>query len=492
LSASDKVNYSLNSSGEFIIEHYNSAKLFSSFFPGVAGKRGMPMWLFYANRGQCICSMGVQDKQHPIMEFLPANRAYQLAASQGFRTFIKPLNQDSVRFYEPFQNKLQGKDLDRSQKMIISPSSLTLEEENRTLGLKFTVEYFNIPQDNYSGLVRTLKIQNLNDSTFDLEALDGLPLIIPYGIDNNGLKFMRRLVEAFVEVSNYETGIPFFRGKVKPADRPDVVRIKKGNFYVGFESSGENVKLITPVVDPVKIFGSQSDYSYPEKFLQEPAENMYQDQILENRLPSSMGYFKTSIPSGETYTYTSVIGHALSMEELNALIPVITNKTYIESKAVQNRDLIESLSQNNFICSSQSVMDQYARQNFLDNTLRGGFPHTIKGDNSQFTIHLYSRKHGDLERDYNDYKLTPTHYSQGNGNYRDVNQNRRNDLLFNPDVKEDNVEQFYNLVQLDGFNPLVIKETRFRLKEVQKLSSVLGKKIPDDKIEIVQAFLQSL
>lgn len=85
----NKPEYKLNENDQFVIENYNQAKAFSSFYPGIAGKNGIPLWLFYVNRGQCICSMGMQDKENPIMEFLPANWAYQLVTTQGFRTFLK-------------------------------------------------------------------------------------------------------------------------------------------------------------------------------------------------------------------------------------------------------------------------------------------------------------------------------------------------------------------------------------------------------------------
>ena len=84
--ASNKSQYRLNDAGEFIIDNYNSAKPFSSFFPGIAGTNGIPMWVFYVNRGQAIASFGVKDKDSPIMEFQPANKAYRITPYEGFRT----------------------------------------------------------------------------------------------------------------------------------------------------------------------------------------------------------------------------------------------------------------------------------------------------------------------------------------------------------------------------------------------------------------------
>ena len=70
--------YYLNKDGEFVIDNYNLAKPFSSFFPGIAGPWGVPIWAFYVNRGQAIASFGIKDKDHPIMEFQPANKSYYL------------------------------------------------------------------------------------------------------------------------------------------------------------------------------------------------------------------------------------------------------------------------------------------------------------------------------------------------------------------------------------------------------------------------------
>ncbi|PIQ87626.1 MAG: hypothetical protein COV73_03120, partial [Candidatus Omnitrophica bacterium CG11_big_fil_rev_8_21_14_0_20_43_6] len=62
-----KPEYYLNKQDEFVIQNYNYAKPFANFFPGIAGKYGIPMWVFYVNRGQCICSFGTKDKDHAIL-----------------------------------------------------------------------------------------------------------------------------------------------------------------------------------------------------------------------------------------------------------------------------------------------------------------------------------------------------------------------------------------------------------------------------------------
>jgi hypothetical protein len=485
-----EASFSLNDNAEFTIDEYNTAKPFSSFFPGVAGQDGIPMWTFYVNRGQCVCSMGVEDKDHAIMEFYPANLAYQMASKMGFRTFVKFVDETN-RYYEPFQNYLHDKEVKRTQKMRISQSKLILEEHNETLGLTFIVEYCNVPNDDYAGLIRRLHIRNDTSESVTLDCLDGLPLIIPYGVDNSSLKFTRRLVEAFVEVDNLESLAPMFRGKVEPVDRPEVVRIKAGNFYIGFNAFGDGNPLVKPVVDPVKIFGCQTDYSYPERFLQTAAEDLLQDQILENRFPCAMGSFRVVLEAGATHTYASIIGHVSSVETLNCMLPRIADPTYVERKFVEDTDLIGNLLQGGFICSKEPALDLYAQQNYLDNGLRGGFPMTLGEARYHTAFYLYSRKHGDLERDYNHFCLSPSKYSQGNANYRDVNQNRRNDLFFNPDILDDNVEHFYNLIQLDGFNPLVIKEVSFSPNDPDKLRTLLGDCLNVEHVEAVSTFLEN-
>jgi len=486
---SDEVRYRLNDAGEFVAENYNCAQPFANFLPGIAGPHGIPMWLFYVNRGQCVCGMGTRDKEHPIMEFLSANRAYQLTSRQGFRTFLKLRRGESSMYYEPFQRHAADVGMDRDQRMIIGSSTFSLEEENRTIGMRFRIDYFTVPEDSFAGLVRVLRVENTGRKPVGLQLLDGLPLIVPYGVDNYNLKNMRNLVESFVEVTNLDRGVPLFKGKTRQEDRPDVARIQEGHFYLGFREAKREVEIIRPIVDPRLIFGTRTDYEYPEAFVAARRFGTDAVQRLENCLPTAMGFSRTMLSAGASHTYCSIIGQVENRKTLNRLVRRCATPSYVEAKRRRNRDIVERIKQTNFTCGSSGEFDLYCRQNLLDNILRGGLPVTYEGRGKRTTVHLYSRKHGDPERDYNAFILSPTNYSQGAGNYRDVNQNRRCDLFINPDVREANVRHFYNLLQLDGFNPLAILPSAFVVSDGDALNRVLKSSVSSKNAPVLKELL---
>jgi len=151
----------MNDNLEYVIEDYNNAKTFSSFLPSVAGKTGKPLWAYYVNRGQCMSTIGVNNKLHQAMEFFPANAAYRETPVQGFRTFIKVLNGENCVCYEPFRHPVHAKEYMLEQRMYITPHDLRIEEFNKTLGLKFEVEYCTLPNESFGSLIRKLTITNL-------------------------------------------------------------------------------------------------------------------------------------------------------------------------------------------------------------------------------------------------------------------------------------------------------------------------------------------
>lgn len=457
-------HYYFDNNNRFTIENYNDKKPFSSFLPGIAGLKGTPMWSFYINRGQAIASFGIRDKNSPIMEFFPAYKAYQTVDYIGFRTFIKTVQEGETKYYEPFSNISPYSK--KYNKMYIGANECELEEVNREGSLQTNVLYFTLPGENIAALVRKTVVKNLTAQDLSVEVLDGMPAIIPYGLSNGGLKEVGHTLKAWMSAYNLENNVPYYKLRASSGDSAEVSSIEEGHFYLSFTTEEDKEILLRPIVDADLVFGSNTSLSYPVNFVNDGLEKLYErKQIVSNKVPSGFFGAAKTLKAGEDLEIYSLIGHADSIESVEAIKEKLLSRQYVMNKYEEAKTLIRDLTDNIETNTSSKLFDEYCRQTYLDNLLRGGYPLIVKGGENPSVYHVYSRKHGDIERDYNFFTTEPEYFSCGNGNYRDVNQNRRSDVFFNAQVKDFNVKTFMDLIQIDGYNPLVINGYRFTLKK---------------------------
>ncbi len=473
-----KVNYYLQDDGAFVIENYNSAPSFSSFFPGIAGLKGIPMWAFYVNRGQGIASFGIKNKNYSIMEFYPANTSYTVVSTFGFRTFLKIKKGGKTVNYEAFQ---VNPCYDVKQTMYISSSDMSIEEINETLGIKTVVRYATLPNEPAAALIRSVTVANISKANLEIEIADGMPKLIPYYVNQWAQKFMSTTIQAWTTVDNFEkTGNPFFRLKVDTADSAEVVEINEGNFYLGYLSNGNSLKKANVVIDPDVLFGNDLSFAYPQKFFSYEEPFKYpKTQFAGNKYPCAFSCAFAKLAPKKSFTLYSMAGHIDSVNTLNSFAKKAGTVKYFENKIEENKKIIQTITSNVATKSSMVNFDNYCKQMYLDNVLRGGYPITFEDNGKKTSYYVYSRKHGDLERDYNEFQISPNFYSQGNGNFRDINQNRRKDIFFNPESGSGALKYFYNLIQIDGNNPLVVKGAYFVIDTGKAYYKDIEKQISD-------------
>lgn len=439
----------------FVIEDYDKKKTFSSFLPGIAGVNGIPLWTFYANRGQGMTSFGISDKDEPILEFFPANTSYQYVDKYGFRSFVIV----DGKTYEPFTVNTTD---EVKRIMSIARGHFTIEEINKTRGLHYKVTYFGLPNEPVAGLVRKVEIVNLGQERL-IEVVDGIATILPSGASNTDYKAMSNLMRSWMDVDNLSTHIPFYKFRASSGDQAEVSMIKKGHFYLSFS---EDHKIILPIVDPSLIFGYDSSLTVPvglqDKQLHDLALN---EQVAVNKVPCGFTPVSKALVAGDVLKINTIIGHVSDVDIINKKARVFATEDFINRKFREAEQEIDDLVDVVDTQTQYPLFDAYIKQNFLDNMLRGGFPMVFGRGENKKVYHIYSRKHGDPERDYNFFSLAAEFYSQGNGNFRDVNQNRRNDVYFVPEAGLYNIKTFMNLIQLDGYNPLGVKGTTFSIEK---------------------------
>ncbi len=461
--------YELSEDGTFTIHQYHKAAPFSNFLPGVAGKWGIPMWAFYVNRGQAIACFGVQDKDHAILEFDSANLHHRRVALEGFRTFFK-IKGMTTTCYEPFRMNCYSHGI--RNRLSYNNEMVRITEDNPTLGIQSEVQYFTIPNEPFPALARRLTVWNNRKENLEIEVLDGLPAVVPFGVNSTMLKVMPFVTEGYLSVRGMEKGMPFFSVTSVPGDESETEFVTDGHFHLGIHYNDGKPQPGVPVVDPKIVFGEGGDRIDPYPFYEnEFKPNAHQDKICQTAC--SMTYGRLYVAPGDTGRIDSLFGRVRSMDELDTHAPRMLSADWLDEKLRQNAELNQSIRDVFWVRGYDWKLTEYIRQSFFDNVLRGGFPLTLEGKEKRFIQHVFSRKHGDLERDYNFFRIEPTYFSQGNGNFRDVNQNRRNDVWFNPDVSEMNIRYFFNLMQPDGFNPLLCEGIRFSIVDEGGFEEVL-------------------
>ena len=182
------------------MEDFDAESTFASFLPGVAGYFGRPVWAFYVNRGQGIATFGTESKDYPLLEFNPANKAYQLTPYVGFRSFVRGTRALSSFETEPFSPEKSRNVLDPNDDpdlpkriLYVGTNEMEIQELDGVHGLTTNVQYFVMPEEDFAALVRRATYTNSGDTDLTIDILDGLAKMEPAGGPLDGsLKSMGR------------------------------------------------------------------------------------------------------------------------------------------------------------------------------------------------------------------------------------------------------------------------------------------------------------
>mmetsp|Transcript_5902 Transcript_5902/g.12930 ORF Transcript_5902/g.12930 Transcript_5902/m.12930 type:complete len:1251 (+) Transcript_5902:52-3804(+) len=479
----------------YILHNYDSRSPVSNFLPGVAGVFGKPVWSFYVNRGQGIASFGLTSKQFPMLEFSSANKAYQQTPYLGFRTFLQGSrggHSDSkggssflIEPFSPATAKVAGLDEEDSGKptrtMYVGTNEMEIVEEDDVHGVSTSVTYFVLPEDTIASLVRRTTITNTGDDSLTFSALDGLARMEPTGGKLQwSLKNMGRTLEGWMGVYHADDtlNLPFYRMSTEPSDDASVKIEKAGHYAIAFVE-GKKDGILPIVYDTEKVFGFSTTLQEPNGILASSIEDIVDmPQYGDAKTSSAFAALrKVKLAPGESITITSFYGEADAVEKLPGIAKKVSSIGYSEKKLERARELMLELTSSVETHTANKLFDGAIKQNYLDNSLRGGMP-LILGelddkarasnadeDERLKVYHIFSRIHGDLERDYNDFAIDPTFFSQGPGNYRDVAQNRRSDVIFSPRIGAFVVKQFLSFIQADGYEPLTVEAVSYWIED---------------------------
>ena len=109
-----------------------------------------------------------------------------------------------------------------------------------------------------------------------------------------------------------------------------------------------------------------------------------------NKIPVGFTCVNVTLKANETKRIDTVIGHSHSEEHLLNMVETITNVEYLDQKRSEASNIVDEIIKDIDTETAFPIFDDYMRQNYLDNLLRGGYPMVIESGSKSFVYHLFS------------------------------------------------------------------------------------------------------
>jgi len=126
---------------------------------------------------------------------------------------------------------------------------------------------------------------------------------------------------------------------------------------------------------------------------------------------------------GQTLTVSTFFGAADDILEVPVISRRILQEGFVAYKLMRSKEVMGQITQAIATRTSHRGWDNHVQQMSLDNALQGGVPIILGDDEADGmqnadedarlkVFHVFSRTRGDLERDYDDFELRSTFFSQ--------------------------------------------------------------------------------
>ena len=315
--------------------------------------------------------------------------------------------------------------------MYVGRGDLEIVELDFQNQIETSITYFTLPEEEFSSLVRIVKITNLDKhENVQLSILDGLAHIEPAAGEVNGfLKNMGRTLEAWkiiVFVGNQK--IPVFKTLTVPGDTAYVRVEEAGHYCISFvESDVQQIQILPIIYDTRAIFGDDTTLMKPHLLETKTISDIIRSKQYGNSTTASAfsAVDGVKLMPNENVTILSFYGKVDNLSLIpDIALKLTSSKEYIKMKHKRAQSIVNGISTRALTNTRDTLFNEHVLQMFLDNSLRGGLPLilgdiddkqsylNVDEDDRLKVFHTFSRVHGDLERDYNNFLVDPTFYSQ--------------------------------------------------------------------------------
>lgn len=452
-------------------------------------------WMFISSNG--ALSAGRRNPQNALFPYYTDDKIHDSPELTGSKTILM-VHEDGKRYlWEPFSDRMQGAyPTTRNLYKHVYGHKIIFEEINERFQLSFCYAWET--SETY-GFVKRAWLQNMGTDSCQIEVLDGIQNILPYGVNLDMQTELSTLVDAYKKNElDQESGMGLFSLSSILVDKPEpsealkttsVWSVGLGDARRLLSSTQLNpMRMGKELKEEVDIRAERGAY-FLHKTLELPAQSKKEWYIVAEveqsitqvvdlaealtHPESLLKSLKEDIAKG-TVKLTRIAGNsdALQMGEdrlttarhfSNVLFNVMRGGIFDEDYLIHKNDLLDFIKSWNQLLweKNQTFFDSLTEKISLKQLKR----EAEKTSDKQLIRLCYeylpltfSRRHGDPSRPWNFFSIE-TQREDGSrilnyqGNWRDIFQNWEALCLSYPEFTESIICKFLNASTADGYNP---------------------------------------
>ena len=475
-----------------------------AFFMSIVS--GYDHWLFVSSTGGLSCGRG--NPESSLFPYYTDDKIHDAQTTTGPLTVFLIKKNDRTYLWKPFCQEVNVYQIERNLYKNQIGNKLIFEEINHDFGLVFSYSWSTSDQ---FGFVKHSTLQNTGSTDVEVEVLDGLRNLLPYGVTRNLQTGLSTLVDAYKQVESVpgETAALYTMSSIltdqaepNEALKATVVwgiglknprlllsedqverfcggltltdeTLKKGKRGAFFVQSGFVVKA-----------GQQTHWSILADVEQGPADiaalldsishGISQSEI-EEGIEAGSNRLLQLVGSADGCQYSSdmlTTGRHFS----NTLFNVMRGGTFYDEYVFPLNDFLHFV----------GVWNKQLKNKFEDMLKSQGKAQTLEsmlaiagnsGDLDMQRLVLeylpltFSRRHGDPSRPWNEFSIDIRNTDGSDklhfqGNWRDIFQNWEALAASYPEFAESFISKFVNASTADGYNPYRITKDGFEWEEL--------------------------
>ena len=456
-------------------------------------------WMFVSSYG--ALTAGRQNSDQAIFPYYSADKILDTRKQTGPRTILRLSSNGKQTIWQPFFETAVDDHIHRNLYKSPLGNKICFEEVNAELGLIFSYRWTTSHQ---FGIVRTSWVTNFGKQRYEINMLDGLQNILPFGTDETFQLQFGNLLDAYKKNELTETGIGLYYLSSVPTDKaepseglraciawsastPNATLLSQDQFdqfLAGHEVTTEldqrgkrgnyllNFKFRLDAGDQVN-WDIVADTGYDQKDVIDLAANL-QAEDLRDRL-------QADIATGESKLFELIAksdgcqsserdGKSLRHQS-NVMFNIMRGGVPIDGYEICCEDLRQHIGNANISVRERhadlldGLSDKIDRQALVDLARETGDKDLIRIVIEYLPL-VFSRRHGDPTRPWNKFSIDSDitsdnkayHYQ---GNWRDIFQNWEALAFSYPHLIQGMISRFVNASTADGYNPYRLTKNGF-------------------------------